>query len=254
MTEMKKNLNLTRRLALTGAFAALVIVLGITKLGFITLGPTVSITILHVPVILICLLAGLPEGLFVGATFGILSLIQASMNPSTLLDPLFVNPLFSVVPRMLVAVVAWGLWTLFSNVSKLRKENIIGITALFFGIFYICFTNILPTHLGIGLTLLSTAVIWLVLVNASKVPLTVFAGLTGFLSTLAHTLLVIGFIYLFKGAYIREALGGVGYFGFIAMLGMNVIFEALAATIICVAVYAGLFIAGNRKSKLSQEE
>ena len=204
MTEMKKNLNLTRRLALTGAFAALVIVLGITKLGFITLGPTVSITILHVPVILICLLAGLPEGLFVGATFGLLSLIQASMNPSTLLDPLFVNPLFSVVPRMLVAVVAWGLWKLL---------------------------NLIP-----------------------HMPKAVSAAVTGFLSTLAHTLLVIGFIYLFKGAYIREALGGVGYFGFIAMLGMNVIFEALAATIICVAVYAGLFIAGNRKSKLSQEE
>ena len=32
MTEMKKNLTRTRRLALTGAFAALVIVLGITKL------------------------------------------------------------------------------------------------------------------------------------------------------------------------------------------------------------------------------
>ncbi len=204
MTEMKKNLNLTRRLALTGAFAALVIVLGITKLGFITLGPTVSITILHVPVILICMLAGLPEGLFVGATFGLLSLIQASMNPSTLLDPLFVNPLFSVVPRMLVAVVAWGLWKLL---------------------------NLIP-----------------------HMPKAVSAAVTGFLSTLAHTLLVIGFIYLFKGAYIREALGGVGYFGFIAMLGMNVIFEALAATIICVAVYAGLFIAGNRKSKLSQEE
>jgi uncharacterized membrane protein len=203
MTEMKKNLNLTRRLALTGAFAALVIVLGITKLGFITIGPTVSITILHVPVILICMLAGLPEGLFVGATFGLLSLIQASMNPSTLLDPLFVNPLFSVAPRMLVAVVAWGLWKLF---------------------------NLIP-----------------------HMPKAVSAALTGFLSTLAHTLLVIGFIYLFKGAYIREALGGVGYFGFIAMLGMNVIFEALAATIICVAVYTGLFIAGNRKSKLSQE-
>ena len=203
MTEMKKNLNLTRRLALTGAFAALVIVLGITKLGFITLGPTVSITILHVPVILICMLAGLPEGLFVGATFGLLSLIQASMNPSTLLDPLFVNPLFSVVPRMLVAVVAWGLWKLL---------------------------NLIP-----------------------HMPKTISAAVTGFLSTLAHTLLVIGFIYLFKGAYIREALGGVGYFGFIAMLGMNVIFEALAATIICVAVYAGLFIAGNRKSKLSEE-
>lgn len=200
---MKKNLSLTRRLALTGAFAALVIVLGITKLGFITIGPTVSITILHVPVILIVMLSGLPEGLFVGATFGLLSLIQASMNPSTLLDPLFVNPLFSVVPRMLVAVVAWGVWKLLNMIPRMPKA--------------------------------------------------ISAGLTGFISTLAHTLMVIGFIYLFKGAYIREALGGVGYFGFIAMLGMNVIFEALAATIICVAVYTGLFIASNRKSKLSKE-
>ncbi|MCR4579253.1 MAG: ECF transporter S component, partial [Treponema sp.] len=203
MNEMKKNLSLTRRLALTGAFAALVIVLGITKLGFITIGPTVSITILHVPVILIVMLSGLPEGLFVGATFGLLSLIQASMNPSTLLDPLFVNPLFSVVPRMLVAVVAWGVWKLLNMIPRMPKA--------------------------------------------------ISAGLTGFISTLAHTLMVIGFIYLFKGAYIREALGGVGYFGFIAMLGMNVIFEALAATIICVAVYTGLFIASNRKSKLSKE-
>ena len=198
-----KNLTRNRKLALTGAFAALVIVLGITKLGFITLGPTVSITILHVPVILICMLSGLPEGLFVGATFGILSLVQAAMNPSTLLDPLFVNPLFSVAPRMLVAVVAWGLWKLFDGLLHLPKA--------------------------------------------------VSAGITGFLSTLAHTLLVIGFIYLFKGAYIREALNGVGYFGFIAMLGMNVVFEALAATIICTAVFAGIFVAGKRKSKLSKE-
>ena len=191
-----KNLTRNRKLALTGAFAALVIVLGITKLGFITLGPTVSITILHVPVIIICMLSGLPE-------FGILSLVQAAMNPSTLLDPLFVNPLFSVAPRMLVAVVAWGLWKLFDGLLHLPKA--------------------------------------------------VSAGITGFLSTLAHTLLVIGFIYLFKGAYIREALNGVGYFGFIAMLGMNVVFEALAATIICTAVFAGIFVAGKRKSKLSKE-
>ena len=206
---MNNNLNLTKKLALTGAFAALVIVLGITKLGFITLGPTVSITILHVPVILICMLSGLPEGLFVGAAFGLLSLIQASMNPSTLLDPLFVNPLFSVVPRMLVAVVAWGLWKLFNGLLHLPKS--------------------------------------------------VAAGITAFLSTLAHTLLVIGFIYLFKGAYIREALfnagmGNVSFFGFIAMVGVNAVFEALAATLICTAVFAGLFIAENRKSKLSQEE
>ena len=56
----KRTLTRNRKLALTGAFSALVIVLGITKLGFITLSLTASITILQIPVILICMLAGLP--------------------------------------------------------------------------------------------------------------------------------------------------------------------------------------------------
>ena len=201
MNETKKNLNLTRKLALTGAFSALVIVLGITKLGFITIGAAASITILHVPVILICMISGLPEGLFVGAAFGILSLIQAAMSPSSVLDPMFVNPLCSVLPRMLIAFVAWGLWKLL---------------------------NLIP-HL----------------------PKAVSAGVTGFITTIAHTMLVIGCIYIFKGADVRAAVGGLSYFGFIGLVLGNAIFEALAATVICAAVYAGLYIAGNRKSKLS---
>ena len=203
MNETTKTLKLTRRLALTGAFSALVIVLGITKLGFITIGAAASITILHVPVILICMISGLPEGLFVGAAFGILSLVQASMSPTSILDPMFVNPLCSVLPRMLLAVVAWGLWKFFDGLLHLPKA--------------------------------------------------VSSGITAFLSTVAHTMLVIGSIYIFKGSDIREALGGMGYFGFLGLVMVNVIFEALAATIICVAVFAGLYMSEKRKSKLSQE-
>jgi uncharacterized membrane protein len=196
-------LSLNKKLTLTGAFSALVIVLGITKLGFITLGPAASITILHIPVILICMLAGLPEGLFVGLVFGSLSLIQAAMSPSGALDPFFVNPLISVLPRMLIAVIAWGLWKAL---------------------------NLIP-----------------------HMPKTVSAGITGFITTVAHTLLVLGSLYVFKGADVREALGGMGYFALVGACGFNAILEAIAATIFCVAVYAGLFIAGKKGSKLSQE-
>lgn len=196
-------LSRNRKLALTGAFSALVIVLGITKLGLIPIGATASITILHVPVILICLLAGLPEGLFVGAVFGILSLVQAAMSPSGVLDPFFVNPLCSVLPRMLIAVVAWALWKAFSLIPNMPK--------------------------------------------------TVSAGITGFITTVAHTLLVLGCLYLFKGNDIRAALGGMGYFALVAACGFNAILESIAATIVCAAVFAGLFIAGKKKSKLSQE-
>ena len=204
MNNTNSTLSLNKKLTLTGAFSALVIVLGITKLGLIPIGATASITILHIPVILICMLAGLPEGLFVGATFGILSLIQAAMSPSGVLDPFFVNPLVSVLPRMLIAVIAWALWKAL---------------------------NLIP-----------------------HMPKTVSAGITGFITTVAHTLLVLGSLYVFKATDVREALGGMGYFALVGACGFNAVLEAVAATILCAAVFAGLFIAGKKKSKLSAEK
>ena len=160
MTNTNSTLSLNKKLTLTGAFSALVIVLGITKLGFITLGAAASITILHIPVILICMLAGLPEGLFVGLVFGSLSLIQAAMSPTGALDPFFVNPLISVLPRMLIAVIAWGLWKALKLIPHMPK--------------------------------------------------TVAAGITGFITTVCHTLLVLGSIYVFMAADVKSALCGFG--------------------------------------------
>ena len=200
---MEKNVTRTRKLVLTAALSALIIVLGITKLGLIPLGPAASITILHVPIILAACLCGLPSALFTGAVFGIMSLVQAAMSPSGALDPLFVNPLVSVLPRMLTGLIAWALWFAFNKFPKLPK--------------------------------------------------TVSAGITAFLSTVCHTLLVIGSLYVFQGAATREGMGGMGYFAVIGVLAPQAALEAVAATIICVAVYVGLFVSNKRKSKLSQE-
>ena len=200
---MEKNVTLTRKLVLTAALSALIIVLGITKLGLIPLGPAASITILHVPIILAACLIGLPYALFTGAVFGIMSLVQAAMSPSGVLDPLFVNPLVSVLPRMLVGLIAWALWVAFNKIPKLPK--------------------------------------------------TVSAGITAFISTVCHTLLVIGSLYIFAGAATREGMGGMGYFAVIGVLAPQAALEAVAATIICVAVYVGLFVSSKRKSKLSEE-
>jgi len=200
---MNDTLSRNRKLALTGALSALVIVLGITKLGLIPIGAVASITILQIPVIIAVMLAGLPSGLFVGAAFGIMSLVQAAMSPSGVTDPLFVNPFCSVLPRMLTAVAAWLVWMLFTKLPKFPK-------------------------------ILS-------------------AGITGLLGTIAHTLLVLGCLYIFKGADVREAMGGMGYFALLGAVSFNAILEAIAATIVCAAVYTGIFISKNKKSKLSQE-
>lgn len=207
--------NIAKRIALTGAFAALVVVLGITKLGFIPLGAA-SVTILHVPVILITMLSvtwetkektvkqffsGLIEGCIVGAAFGILSLVQAAMAPSGGLDPLFVNPLISVLPRVLLGVAAWVLWKAL---------------------------NLIP-----------------------KMPRIVSAGVTAFLATLMHTVMVIGALYLFAPG-MDEIMGG-GYGVVIIALLPQACLEAAAATVFCAAVMSGLVIAEGRKSKLAKE-
>lgn len=192
-------LNRNRKLALTGAFSALVIVLVITNLGIIPIGGAASITILQVPVILICMLAGLPEGLFVGAVFGISSLIRAYMNPSSVLDPLFQLPWNSVLPRMLLAIVAWAIWKLL---------------------------NLIPC-----------------------MPKIVSAALTGFLATVAHTFMVLGCIYLFNGNEV-QSLMHVSYWGLIVAVAFNAILESVASTLICSAVYTGLFISEKKHSKL----
>ncbi len=201
MTQVN-TLSKNRKLALTGAFSALVIVLGITKLGIIPIGVTASITILQVPVILIAMIAGLPEALFVGVTFGVMSLIQAAMSPSGVLDPLFVFPWNSVLPRMLLGLVAWVIWNLLNKIPRMPKL--------------------------------------------------ISAGITGFIATVAHTLMVIGCIYIFNGPDVQAAMQ-CGYWALIIALSFNAILEAVASTLICAAVFAGIAISGKKKSKLSQE-
>lgn len=197
-----------RKLALAGAFSVLIIVLSLTNLGFISFSPVVSITILQIPVILCATMAGLPAGLFAGFVMGMMSLIKAAMSPSGILDPFFVNPMCSVLPRMLLGLVAWGLWRVL---------------------------NLIP-----------------------RMPKSLSAAVTGFVATFAHTLMVYGCIFIFDGADMRAALDSIGMTGagYFAVVGAGIVsemVEAASSLIVCAAVYAGLFIASNKKSKLSQE-
>ena len=207
MSQINKSLSRNRRLALVGAFSALIIVLSLTNLGFITFSPVISITILQIPVILAATLGGLAEGAFVGAVMGIMSLVKAAMSPSGVLDPLFVNPLCSVLPRILLGVVAWLVWKIL---------------------------NFIP-----------------------KMPKTLSAGIDGFVATFCHTLMVYCCIFIFEGSDMRAALeqmgmAGVGFLGVVGIGIVSEIFEALSSTVVCTAVYAGLFIASTKKSKLSE--
>lgn len=197
------SLSTNKKIALTGAFSALIIVLGITRLGMISVSGTISLTIMHIPVLLAAMIAGLGGGITTGAVFGIFSLILAATSPTGALDPLFVNPLCSVLPRILLGVVGWALFVLFTEIIPLPKS--------------------------------------------------IAAFIATFISTLVHTCLVIGSLYLIYHEQMFTGMGNKGYFAGLLLLMPNALLEATAAAIICTAVFAAISISSKQKSKLSAE-
>lgn len=118
-----------RSIAVTAALSAVVLVLGFTRTGFVPWGAGASITFMHVPVILAAVLEGPVAGLIVGAVFGLQSLLQAAISPTTPLDPVFTNPLISILPRLFIGPVSALVFSLLRG----RGKNVV---LQLFGAFY----------------------------------------------------------------------------------------------------------------------
>jgi uncharacterized membrane protein len=103
----------TRQIAVIGMLSAITMVLGSTGLGFIPL-PMAKATIMHIPVIIGAIIEGPLVGAIIGLIFGIFSIFQNMTNPS-LLSFAFINPLVSVIPRVLVGIMAYYGYRLFSK-------------------------------------------------------------------------------------------------------------------------------------------
>ena len=103
---MNTNHNLNKKLAIIGALGALTVLFGLLPIiGYIRLPWGLAITLLYIPTILGALIAGPIAGASIGLIFGLTSLYQASQSAGSF-DILFVNPLISVLPRILLGVVA----------------------------------------------------------------------------------------------------------------------------------------------------
>ncbi len=113
-----------RKIVITGILAAIAILLGITRIGFIPV-PNVSgsATIMHVPAILGGVLEGPIVGALIGAIFGLFSFLQAS-------SPLFKNPLVSIFPRIWIGVVAYYSYVasrkVFGEIPALAIAGVLG--------------------------------------------------------------------------------------------------------------------------------
>ena len=95
----------TRQLTVIGMLSAISIVLGSTGYGFIPL-PMAKATIMQIPVIIGAILEGPVVGAAVGLIFGLFSIFQNITNPN-ILSFAFLNPLVSVLPRILIGITAY---------------------------------------------------------------------------------------------------------------------------------------------------
>jgi uncharacterized membrane protein len=109
-----------RQLTVVGILASISMMLGLTGYGFIPL-PMAKATIMHIPVIIGAILEGPLVGVAVGLIFGLFSIFQNMTTPNAL-SFAFLNPLVSVLPRVLIGVTAYYSYRLFA-----RANDVIGI-------------------------------------------------------------------------------------------------------------------------------
>ena len=160
-----------RRMAIIGVLSAISIMLSMTPLGFIPIGPT-NATIMHIPVIIGAIIEGPVVGITVGFIFGVTSLLKALTMP-TITSFAFVNPLVSVLPRMLIGIVAYYVYKLTIKFTKnvFVSGWITGVigslvnTAVVLGMIYILYGARYAEALGESASAAKTLILTLVATN-----------------------------------------------------------------------------------------
>lgn len=120
-------------MVMTALFMGIIIIMAfVPNVGYINL-IIIKATLIHVPVIIGSIVLGPKKGAVLGATFGITSLINNTINP-TLLSFAF-SPFYSIggiggnawsaviaiVPRILIGVVPYWVYTGIKNLMHSRK-------------------------------------------------------------------------------------------------------------------------------------
>ena len=200
-----------RRMTIVGVLGAISIVLGMTPLGFIPVGPTRA-TIMHIPVIIGAIMEGPIVGGLIGLIFGLFSMFQAITNP-TPVSFVFLNPLVSLVPRILIGIVSYYIYTLSRNLGEKKSFWILNLiwSAIVLYLGYGVYTNIAGNFN-----------VWELVINILLIALTLGIGIYGHnklknrtidltmaaaAGTLTNTIGVLSAIYFLYGEKFVEKLG-----------------------------------------------
>ena len=143
---MNKNSTIRKNLFLAqiSILSALIIIMTfVPYLGYISYG-ALSITLIHIPVIVGACLLGVKGGAALGAVWGISCIIKAvTAPPSPLEGIIFRNPLIALIPRVLMGMAAGLIMHLIEKKSKTLGAVLAGVAA--------CLTNTVLVMGGIYL-------------------------------------------------------------------------------------------------------
>ena len=194
-------------------FVALIILLAVTPLGYISLG-VISATTIQMPVIIGAVLFGWKKGALLGGVFGLTSIIKATIQPnatSFVFSPFI--PVFGEEKGSLAAIL-------------------------------VCFVP--RIMIGVVAALVFKAL------SKTKIRKSLACSICGFCGSMTNTLLVMGGIYFFFGKS-YSAANNIAYETLIATVMATItgagLTEAIVSAVVCGAVCAALFkYLQNRKS------
>lgn len=158
-----------RQIAIIGMLSAISITLGLSGFGFIPL-PTAKATIMQIPVIIGAVLEGPVVGAMIGLIFGLFSIIQNLTTPN-ILSFAFINPLVSVLPRVLIGITAYyaykWTWSKHDGI-RIGAGAIVGSLTNTFGVLtmiYLLYAAQFAEARGIGFDAAAKVIYGIALVN-----------------------------------------------------------------------------------------
>jgi len=239
-----------RKLTVIGVLGAISVVLGMTPLGFIPIGPTRA-TVMHIPVIIGAIVEGPIVGALVGLIFGLFSIYQAITAP-TPVSFVFLNPLVSVLPRVLIGITSYYTYKALSGLGQkntFRLLNLVWvvITAyLAYGIYQniVAFTSIWPVIINVVLLLIVYGMIYYTAKKLKTKALDVIIATV--VGTMTNTVGVLTMIYIFFGERFVEALGQSKEFAFKVIVAIGVT-NGIPESIIAIIIVTSVVVALKRK-------
>lgn len=200
----------TKNLTTVGILGAIVIMLGLTPLGFIPLG-VLTITSLHIPVIIAGILEGPVVGGLVGLIFGFFSLFNAMTRP-TPISFVFYNPLISIMPRILIGIVTGLVYRVLkdkdNNKLRLFMNIFWTIVVIILGYMtvksFIENVDLVNKVFSIIFLLIACVMLYLSIKNKKA---NFAIAVSSFMGTLTNSGLVLGLIYIFYAQKYAKAIG-----------------------------------------------